>query len=224
MTPSFEPYELLTLAPTKSSSTRVSLIERVLVDDSRAWRDLVELYGPLVAHWCRRLCIPERSVADCVQNVFMAVLKALPDFEPNAQTCTDTPSNQTPRYGFRAWLWGITRHKCLDMMRAEGRHPSPAGGSTLMQSILQIQDTQDDAGESWEEYTEATEITQLLQRAMQQVEAEFEPKTWKAFWRTTVDGLSTNHVASELDIGTAAVRQYRSRVLRRLRKQLGELE
>lgn len=204
--------------PSDSRSTNFSLIERVLVDDSRAWRELVELYGPLVAHWCRRLSIPERAVQDCVQNVFLAVLKALPNFEaqPAADSTHSSPEN---RYGFRAWLWGITRHKCLDMRRSEGRQPQPAGGSTMLGQLNEEPALPTD---EWEEFTEAQEITQLLRRAMAQVECEFESRTWQVFWRTTVDGLPTAVVAEELAVDPATVRQYRSRVLRRLRKQLGE--
>lgn len=192
---------------TNEGSTNVSLIERVRVHDSQAWTQLVDLYGPLIAYWCRRSGVPERSMGDCVQNVFVAVLRSLVNFRFDAG-----------RKSFRAWLWGITRHKCIDMLRSDGLHPSAVGGSTALKQIEQWTDNE------WSEFTEPLEISRLVERALEQVKTEFEEKTWRAFWRTTVDGIATPLVAKELDITSAAVRQYRSRVLRRLRNQLGEFE
>lgn len=53
--------------------------------------------------------------------------------------------------------------------------------------------------------------------------SEFEPRSWQAFWRSAVDGIPTAVVAEELGVTAAAVRQSRSRILRRLRQQLGDL-
>jgi len=58
---------------------------------------------------------------------------------------------------------------------------------------------------------------------LEQVRAEFKPKTWKIFERTVVDQLPTDIVAKEFNVSAATVRKIRSRVLRRLRLQLGDL-
>jgi RNA polymerase sigma-70 factor (ECF subfamily) len=60
----------------------------------------------------------------------------------------------------------------------------------------------------------------VLQRALHQVQAEFEPQTWSAFWKVVVEERSTADVASELGLSANSVRQAKSRVLRRLRDQL----
>jgi DNA-directed RNA polymerase specialized sigma24 family protein len=52
---------------------------------------------------------------------------------------------------------------------------------------------------------------------------EFEERTWQALWRTTVDGRSPAEVAGELNMTAGAVRVAKSRVLRRLRQELGDL-
>lgn len=191
----------------EQSSTDASLIERVRRDDSKAWRELVDLYGPLIAHWCRKLGVREALVTDAVQDVFLAVLRSLSNYHVKAE-----------HGGFRAWLWGITRHKCIDALRREARHPDPVGGSTAFQLAEQWPNLEDS-----DAITETAEISRLMRRAMAQVEEEFEAKTWQAFFRTTVDGIATAAVADELGLTPAAVRQHRSRVLRRLRRQLGDL-
>ena len=58
---------------------------------------------------------------------------------------------------------------------------------------------------------------------VEMVQAEFEDRSWQAFWRTTVDEVPTEQVASELGMSVNAVRLAKSRVLRRLREQLDAL-
>jgi RNA polymerase sigma-70 factor (ECF subfamily) len=56
------------------------------------------------------------------------------------------------------------------------------------------------------------------------VGAEFEDRTWRAFWRTVVEGESPANVAGELGMTAHAVYKAKSRVLGRVRVQLRELE
>jgi RNA polymerase sigma-70 factor (ECF subfamily) len=53
--------------------------------------------------------------------------------------------------------------------------------------------------------------------------SEFEEHTWRAFWRVAVDGQPAPEVAAELGMKPNAVRTAKSRVLRRLREELGDL-
>ena len=73
------------------------------------------------------------------------------------------------------------------------------------------------------EPTGELQLHKLTSRAMQQVQNEFEARTWQAFWRSVVDGIATDEVARELTMSAASVRQSRSRILRRLRQQLGDV-
>ena len=191
---------------TESSSTRLSLISRVRVDDSMAWHELVSLYSPLVAFWCRKQRISESEVSDLIQEVFFSVSRSIDEFHPRKSGG-----------GFRAWLWTITRNKIIDAQRRGGRVPLAQGGSTAFFAAQQIPESLDENDDS-----ERFEFTNLLHRALQQVQSEFESKTWQAFWRCTIDSQSVAAVASELAISSATVRQHRARVLRRLRQQLGE--
>lgn len=190
-----------------SSSTRLSLISRIRVNDSKAWQDLVALYAPLVAFWCRKLGVHESEINDVIQEVFFSVSRSIDDYRP-----------RDAGGGFRAWLWTITRNKIMDMQRRGSRLLRGEGGSTALQAARQVPEELDAS-----DATERIEFTHLLHRALAQVQTEFENKTWQAFWRSTVDGLATASVAAELELSPAAVRQHRSRVLRRLRQQLGEL-
>lgn len=192
-----------------STNTRISLLERARSRDSAAWRDIVELYGPLVASWCHKSLPDSHSVADCVQDVFASVSVSLDSFEPQHKTGS-----------FRAWLWTVTRNKIRDQVRRTDRQTPATGGSTMLGVIQQHPDDMVQTDEP----TNDIELKELTQRALEQVRAEFEPKTWNAFWRTVVDGIATSVVADELQVTAATVRQHRSRVLRRLRQQLGDVK
>ncbi|HUR53920.1 MAG TPA: hypothetical protein VMZ71_07300 [Gemmataceae bacterium] len=61
----------------------------------------------------------------------------------------------------------------------------------------------------------------MLHRALEFVRGGFEDATWQAFWQTAVDGRPPADVAGALGLGLASVYQAKSRVLRRLRGELG---
>jgi len=205
--------DILTMSSSHlSSATRLSLISRAVARQTDAWTELVDLYGPLVAHWCRRFGCDTHATADCVQEVFTAVYKSLGRYQPGERAGS-----------FRAWLWTITANKLRDRLRAERPHDRARGGSSAMMGLHAIADPNDAMAEiPDDEPTSSDELRGLMVRAMEQVRAEFEPKTWDIFIRSVVDQLSTQAVAQQYQITEATVRKIRSRIMRRLRKQLGD--
>jgi RNA polymerase sigma-70 factor (ECF subfamily) len=87
--------------------------------------------------------------------------------------------------------------------------------------LERLQGIADPLGAATEEETEM--IGQLYHRAVDQVRGEFEPRTWEMFWRAVIEGRSPTALAEELGVTPAAVRQAKSRVLRRLKQEMGEL-
>ena len=63
----------------------------------------------------------------------------------------------------------------------------------------------------------------LSRRGLQLVRAEFENRAWGAFWRTAVEGQAPADVAEDLGMSVQAVYKAKSRVLRRLREELGDV-
>jgi len=193
---------------TESSSSGLSLAIRLREGSADAWRELVDLYGPLVDSWCRRAGLSAAARADVGQEVFLAVHRGIGRFDATRAHAT-----------FRGWLWTITRNAILKWLRR--REPEPTGGSTALARLAGIPDSWEEAA-SDEPPSTPDESASLLRRALEQIRPTVEPQSWQAFWSTTVLGQSATDVAEELDLTPAAVRQAKSRILRRLRRQLGD--
>jgi RNA polymerase sigma-70 factor (ECF subfamily) len=194
---------------TSTNATRASLLLRAIERDDNAWRQMVDLYGPLVTDWCRGCGLDSASIADVVQEVFLTLSTSLGRFrsEPGAGA-------------FRGWLWKITRNKVIDRYRRIKYQANATGGS---EATRQWNELVDPVSIPDQEPSGADALQELTRRALQQIQCEFQPQTWSAFWRSAVDGLPSQVVADELGISTASVRQARSRILRRLRLHIGDL-
>jgi RNA polymerase sigma-70 factor (ECF subfamily) len=70
---------------------------------------------------------------------------------------------------------------------------------------------------------EPAEVSNFYRRALELVRGEFTERTWQAFWLTVVEGRAPSARTAELNMTANTIRQAKSRVLRRLKQELGEL-
>lgn len=194
--------------PEPGGSTSRSLLAHALLADPVAWERAVRLYAPLVAYWCRRWGVATQDIGDVVQEVFAAVARHLAGFK-----------KERPGDTFRGWLATITHNKVRDYLRRRAAEPAATGGSEAAQRLNQIPDPQRDAVADPE--IEGS-LGVLYRQALASIRDEFHERTWRAFWCVVVDGRETLDVASELDMKPGAVRVAKSRVLARLRRELGD--
>jgi RNA polymerase sigma-70 factor (ECF subfamily) len=205
-------------APQASTSTSRSLLAALREQEPAAWQRLVSLYAPLVYYWCRKMNLAEQDAADVFQEVFQAVARRIQSFHKDAPDDT-----------FRGWLCTITRNKVRDHLRRESRQPHATGGTTAQLRLSQLADLAFDELRSENEASQAGPVAAdacvgaLFHRALEQIAGHFEPRTWQAFWRVVVEGKTTQEVAQELSMQPGTVRVAKSRVLQRLRQELGEL-
>jgi RNA polymerase sigma-70 factor (ECF subfamily) len=189
---------------TFSGSTSTGLIERVRDRDADAWRRLARLYTPLVYRWARQCDLQSSDAADVAQDVFASVARSIDQFR-----------HDRPEASFRGWLWTITRNQIRLHYRRSQQRPEALGGSAA--SFLFDQHPEED-GPS--EPVGFNAEASLVHRAVQLVRADFQPQTWRAFWRMAVDGATAAEVGAELGMTPAAVRQAKYRVLCRLQEEL----
>ena len=191
-----------------NQETSMSLLLRIREQDDEAdWQRFIDLYKPLVLGWGKRFDLRDADLDDLFQETLTIVRRRIDSFSKDA-----------PGQSFRKWLYVVVRNKTMDFHRQKGQQPQAHGGTTVLQALQQIPE---DEPEEWS-VAEMSDHA-LLARALKLVEAEFEPRTWKAFWLSKVEDLSTETIAEQLVMSKGAVRKARFRVLHRLRNELDGL-
>ncbi len=207
------------------------MLERVQQMQPEAWARLVEVFSPIVYRWARQAGLNAADSADVVQDVFVAVAKNIGNFE-----------KQKSKASFRSWLATITRNRVRDVFRKRKQHPAGMGGTEALERFHEVSDRRSPGpvGESKSSEVslngplakdhrleESMSLENLegsvARRLLEIVKGDCDPKTWQAFWLTTVKGDSAVDVADRLDMNLASVYQAKSRILRRLRKRMDEL-
>jgi RNA polymerase sigma-70 factor (ECF subfamily) len=196
--------------PGSEGSTSRSLLDNARDSDPQAWERLVRLYSPLVASWCRHWGIAEQDLLDVLQEVFSAVASNLHRFR-----------NDRPSDTFRGWLLTIARNKVRDQFRRKALQTDAAGGTDAFVRLQQVLDPRADL--PLPEPVDDQEFDRVLYRALESIRGEFHQRTWQAFWGVVVENRATADVAADLNMSTGSVRVSKSRVLLRLRRELGDV-
>jgi RNA polymerase sigma-70 factor (ECF subfamily) len=185
------------------NTTSASLLERLRrPGEEEAWARFVDLYTPLLFFWANRLGLPQEDVADLVQDVFLTLVRKLPEFVYD------------PKKSFRSWLRTILHNRCRDMLRVRKSAPVSHG--------LPPDNGIPDAGDL-EAYWESEYREHLVGRALELIQVDFHETTWRAFWEVVVEGRPPGEVARQFAISVDCVYTAKSRVLRRLRQELDGL-
>jgi len=184
------------------NDTRHSLLQRAQAGETDAWKDLVNLYRPLIFAWLNRQGMPAGDLEDLSQEVLLSVVKQLPGFQHSGH-----------RGAFRSWLRTILCRRTADYWRALDVHSVAKGGSGA--ALQQIADPDSELNRQWDEEHDRYVFRCLLKL----VEDEFEPLTLQAFRRLALDGVSGAEAAQELGLSLAAVYVAKSRVLARIRQE-----
>jgi RNA polymerase sigma-70 factor (ECF subfamily) len=180
-------------------TTSASLLDRLRrPDQPEAWARFVRLYTPLLYDWARGLRLQDQDAADLFQEVFATLLQKLPEFRYDR------------KLSFRGWLRTVLRNKWREVQRR--RFPIPL--KEAAESLADVADSSDD------QFEEAQYREYLVQRALELIEGDFQPLTWRAWQEFAVAGRPAAEVARMLEVTPHAIYLAKSRVLRRLRLEL----
>lgn len=187
-------------------STSGTLVPRLQRREVGAWADMLRLYAPVVYRWCRRIGVPEADLADVAQDVLATASRGIDGFAAGEHA------------SFRGWLWTLARSRSIDHLRRgrrRVRETAAAGDDDLLDRIPCAAPAADDA-------EPLSPRDEFVRCALDALRPRFREPSWQAFWRTVVGGEAPEDVARDLGLSVNAVYVARSRILRRLRDELGD--
>jgi len=189
----------------ESPLTRASLLVQIRDGTNHAaWREFVDLYGPVVYGFARKRGLQDADAADLMQDVLRSVSSAIGRLDYDRKQGT-----------FRGWLFTITRNKVFNFLSARRIRPQASGDSTTNRILTQEPDGHD-GSDTWElEYQR-----RLASLAMDRVKGEFQENTWRAFWLTAVESVAAPDAAKQLRMSPGAIYVAKSRVLARLKDEV----
>jgi RNA polymerase sigma-70 factor (ECF subfamily) len=175
--------------------------------DSPDWAHLQGVYLPLIKYWLSRIGGTGQHVDDLAQDILIVVVRELPQFERQRNG------------SFRAWLRQITVNRCRAFFKSRQRQPATAQGGPEDNILADLQDPNSELSLQWDQDHDR----HVIQHLLEQVKGDFEPATWEAFTRFALQGQPAAAVAAELGMTENAVLLGKSRILKRLREEAGEI-
>ena len=180
--------------------TSVSLLLRLRRDaDAASWAEFVRVYEPLLTGYVQRCGLQPADVADVVQEIFVRLLRGLPQFEYRAE-----------RGRFRDWLQRVCRNAVTDWHRRRPRH---RGAAAYEKAAV-------DPEPSWER----AHHRQILEHALRTVREDVSDRVWLCFERYVLQGCDAGEVARALGLKRSAVYVIASRVRHRLQRKCAQFD
>ncbi len=190
--------------------TRPSLIRRLGdTEDANAWEEFFAIYGPLVYRFARRKGFQHADAENIVQDVMVAVGKAVDSWEPN------------PRRGrFRTWLFRIARNLMINFLVRPKYQLKGSGDTRVMKWIEEQPDCSLEETEAFEhEYRK-----EVFRWAASRVKQSVSQNHWNAFWLSSVEGLPIAELATKLGISVGAIYIARSRIIVKIKEQVARFD
>lgn len=199
---------------TQFPETRESLIVQIKDPSNRdAWGKFVDLYRPVIHRIALARGLQDADAQDLTQQVLMAVAASIGRWEKSTESTR-----------FRHWLRRVTRNAILNAISR--RPPDQATGTSSYQNIVaEIPERTDHSlDDETESLIELEYRRELYLRAAAFVRTDVDPITWQAFERTVIGGISNAQAAQELSKSIGTIYAARSRVMKRLRTAIAEIE
>jgi RNA polymerase sigma-70 factor (ECF subfamily) len=184
-------------------ATRVTLLDRLHdPQDQDAWREFVELYGPLLFHFARRRLPQDEDAADVMQEVLRAVMRG---------------GYQRERGRFQKWLVTILLNKIRNFHAARGRRLEIYGSAEVAERLQEEPSRADE--EEWEREWQR----HLFRAAAERVRVRTSAVHWDAFARTAIEDQPGAEVAAALGLSLTNVYAIKSRLVKEIRDEIRRL-
>jgi RNA polymerase sigma-70 factor (ECF subfamily) len=185
------------------------LLDRLQEVDPDAWSLFVARFRQPVVAFARRLGLNEEEAEDAAQETLLAFAKAL------REGAYDRAQGR-----LSSWLFGIARHRVLDVARRRRSKEEVVGaredGSSFWSAVGDERTAADTFEQSWRE--------SVFEACLAQVRKELKAGTVEAFELVALRGLTPEQAAERLGITRNAVFVARHRVVARIRERVQEYE
>lgn len=175
--------------------------------NAEAWYQFSLLYRPVIYRLARQRGLQDADAQDLAQQVLIAVASAVGNYEKSGAGVQ-----------FRHWLRRIARNAIVNALSR--RPPDLGAGGSWAQEVLEQESDEDQSDVQFEQEFRR----EIYLRAARIVRGDVEPETWRAFEMTVVENQSIEEAAAELGKPVGSIYAARSRVMRRLREAVQELE
>jgi RNA polymerase sigma-70 factor, ECF subfamily len=189
--------------------TRESLLVQVRSPANRqAWDEFALLYRPVIYRLARRRGLQDADAQDLAQQVLMVVASAIGSWDKLGE-----------QVRFRHWLRRVARNAIVNALSRKP-HDRAAGGTSIQELLSEQPGVDPDV----EPQIDLEYRREVYLRAARIVRGDIEPDTWRAFEMTVVENRTMDEAAVALHKNVGAIYAARSRVMRRLREAVQELE
>lgn len=199
----------MTQSDNEIPDTRASLLLQVQAgNDPKAWDEFVAVYRPVVYRLARRRGLQDADAEDLAQQVLVSIARSIEGWRKRDESVR-----------FRHWLRRVAKNAILNML---SRGPKErAAGSTSVQEFLN-QQSDDESG--LERELELEYRREIFFRAAALVKSEIATDSWKVFELAVIEDIPIEQVATALGKSVGAVYAARSRVMKRLRRYVEDME
>jgi RNA polymerase sigma-70 factor (ECF subfamily) len=174
-----------------------SLLEKSIQGDSEAYREFLEIISQWTFRFLNRYSLNEFDRDDLIQEVLLAIHKALPTFLASGSV--------------KSWIFSIIRFKLMDFFRKKYKHKTESIDDLefMIDACAHVPDHQNEL-----------EIWDYLDQALQKL-----PDTQHQIIRMLkIDCYPIAEVARRLDMTPGAVKTTASRAYKRLRDIMANME
>jgi RNA polymerase sigma-70 factor (ECF subfamily) len=184
-------------------STRATLLVRIKnARDSVAWGEFFELYGPLLYRYARARGLAREDAEDVRAKCYESIIQSIGKFEYDKA-----------KGGFKAWLRTMVNRRVADLLRK--RKEQRADSDALRQAAAREPTPEEVFDRQWKRHH--------IRYCVERVRDEVAENTYKAFCMIVLDGKSVDEVCASLGMNANQVYQAKSRVLRRVRRQMEQI-
>ena len=194
--------------------TRESLLVQVKDPSNRdAWGQFVEIYRPVIQRIAVARGMQDADAQDLTQQVLLAVASSIRRWEKSGEATR-----------FRHWLRRVARNAIINAVSR--RPPDQATGTSSVHDLLhEYPERGSSQPDSETDSLIALEYRrELYLRAAAFVRTDVDADTWRAFEMTVIEGRNNAETAQELGKSIGTIYAGRSRVMKRLRAAVAEIQ